>query len=107
MRGEERKMEERVHAPMTPGRYLELEFLEPLEMSAYALAKALKVDAPRVYQIVAGKRAITADTALRLARLFGTSEQYWINLQSRYDLEKAKMEGGEKIESEVRPLAMA
>lgn len=96
---------ERVHEPMTPGRFLELEFLEPLELTPYALAKAIGVDPPRVYKIVAGKRDITADTALRLARYFGTSAQYWMNLQNRYDLEIAKMEVGDSIEREVRPNA--
>ncbi|MBA2535152.1 MAG: HigA family addiction module antidote protein [Rubrobacter sp.] len=99
--------EERTYAPMTPGRFLELEFLEPLEMSAYALAKAIGVDAPRVYKIVSGERAISANTALRLARCFGTSAQYWLNLQSRYDLQMAEWKEGERIEREVRPLAMA
>lgn len=97
--------EERAHAPMTPGRFLHLEFLEPLNLSKYALAKAIKVDPPRIYDIVAGKRNITADTALRLAQYFGTSAQYWMNLQDRYDLETAKMESGSIIEKEVVPMA--
>ncbi len=79
--------EERVYPPMTPGRFLELEFLEPLGITSYALAKAIGVDPPRMYKIVAGERAVTADTALRLARYFGTSPQYWLNLQGHYDLE--------------------
>jgi antitoxin HigA-1 len=99
--------EERVHPPMTPGRFLEMEFLEPLDITPYALAKAIGVDAPRVYKIVAGERAITADTALRLARFFGTSAQYWLNLQNRYDLELAEEQAGNIIEKEVRPLAAA
>lgn len=99
--------EERVYAPMTPGRFLEMEFLEPLGLTPYALAKAIGVDPPRIYKIVAGKRDITADTALRLARYFGTSAQYWMNLQDRYELEMAEAEAGEIIEKEVRPRATA
>ena len=94
----------REYETMTPGRFLQMEFLEPMEMTPYALAKALGVDPPRVYQILAGKREITADTAARLARLFGTSARYWLNLQNRYDLAKVEDESGEKIEREVRPL---
>jgi addiction module HigA family antidote len=99
--------EDRVFPPMTPGRFLEMEFLEPLDLSAYALAKAIGVDPPRIYKIVAGERGITADTALRLARFFGTSPQYWMNLQNRYDLEVAEQETGKEIADEVRPLATA
>ena len=97
--------EKRVRPPMHAGRVLELEFLEPLEMTPYQLAKSLGVPAPRVYDLVRGKRGISADTALRLARYFGTSAQFWMNLQNRYDLEVAKDSSGERIEREVRPLA--
>lgn len=97
--------EERVHAPMTPGRFLELEFLEPLGITSYALAKAIGVDPPRMYKIVSGERSITADTALRLARYFGTSPHYWLNLQTHYDLEVEEDRIGESIEKEVQPLA--
>lgn len=97
-------MEERVYPPMHPGRVLELEFMEPLGMTRYGLAKAIGVDAPRVYEIVRGKRAITADTALRLARYFGTSPEFWLNLQSHYDLEVEEDRIGESIEREVTPL---
>lgn len=97
--------EERIYPPMTPGRFLELEFLEPLGITSYALAKAIGVDPPRMYKIVAGERAITADTALRLARYFGTSPQYWLNLQTHYDLEVEEDRVGDSIEKEVRPLA--
>ena len=86
---------------------MELEFLEPLKMTPYALAKAIGVDPPRIYKIVSGEREITADTALRLARFFGTSAQYWLNLQNHYDLERAEERDGEKIEKEVKPLALA
>ncbi len=95
--------EGRVYPPMHPGRFLELEFLEPLGITPYALAKAIGVDPPRVYKIVAGERGITADTALRLARYFGTSAQYWLNFQTHYDLEIAEDEVGAEI-GHIRPL---
>lgn len=95
--------EERVYPPMHPGRFLELEFLEPLGITPYALAKAIEVDPPRVYKIVAGERGITADTALRFARYFGTSARYWLNLQTHYDLEVAEDEVGAEVEH-IRPL---
>jgi addiction module HigA family antidote len=97
--------EERAYSPMHPGRVLELEFMEPLEISAYKLAKDLGVDPPRVYEIVRGKRAISADTALRLARYFGTSAEFWLNLQSHYDLEVEEDRSGEAIEREIQPIA--
>lgn len=95
--------EKRVFPPIHPGRVLELEFLEPLEMSAYELAKGVGVDPPRIYKIVKGERGITGDTALRLARYFGTSPEFWINLQARHDLEMARYEAEERIEEEVKP----
>ena len=104
---EEIRREERIYPPMHPGRVLELEFLEPLEMTPYGLAKAIGVSAPRAYDVVRGKRAITAETALRLARYFGTSAQFWLNLQTRYDLEVEEDRSGEAIEKEVEPIARA
>jgi addiction module HigA family antidote len=98
--------EERVYPPMHPGRVLALEFLEPLEITPYALAKAISVDPPRVYEIVRGRRAITADTALRLARYFGTSPEFWLNLQSHYDLEVEEDRAGESV-AKIQPLAHA
>lgn len=95
--------ENRVYPPMHPGHFLEIEFLEPLGITSYALAKAIGVDPPRVYKIVAGERGITADTALRLARYFGTSPQYWLNLQTHYDLEIAEDEVGAEVE-DIQPL---
>ncbi len=80
---------------------MQLQFLQPAGMTAYGLAKAIGVDPPRIYKIVAGEREITADTAVRLARLFGTSAQYWLNLQNRYDLEMVE----ETVGEEIRPLA--
>jgi addiction module HigA family antidote len=97
---------ERIYRPMHPGRVLELEFLEPLEITPYALAKAIGVDPPRVYEIVRGRRAITADTALRLARYFGTAPEFWLNLQSHYDLEVEEARAGESV-AKIQPLAHA
>ncbi len=99
--------EERVRPPVHPGRVLEQEFLESLEMTAYQLAKAIGVMPPRVYKIVHGERSVSADTALRLGRYFGTGPEFWINLQSHYDLEVARDRAGEKIEREIMPLSKA
>jgi addiction module HigA family antidote len=97
---------ERVYPPMHPGRVLELEFLKPLQITPYRLAKDISVDAPRVYDIVRGQRSISADTALRFARYFGTSAEFWLNLQSHYDLEVEQDRAGESI-SKIQPLAHA
>lgn len=91
--------------PIHPGEVLQEEFLEPLAMTPYKLAQAIGVPAPRVYGVVAGKRGISTDTALRLSRFFGTSERFWLNLQVRYDLEIEKDRNGEIIERDVQPLA--
>ena len=93
--------------PIHPGEILREEFLKPLGMSAHALALELKVPAPRVNEIVRERRAITSDTALRLARYFGTTPQFWLNLQTSYDLRVAEREVGSKIAKEVhsRPAA--
>ena len=88
-------------APIHPGEILLEEFLEPLEVSQYRLAKDISVPARRINEIVHGQRAITADTALRLARYFGTSERFWLNLQTRYDLEIEKDRLGNRLEREV------
>src|SRR5438552_19070533 len=88
-----------------PGEMLSEEFLKPLGMSVNALALALRVPATRVGAIVKGERSVTADTALRLARFFGTSPEFWINLQAMHDLTKARMESGEAIARDVRPRA--
>ncbi len=81
-----------------PGEILREEFLKPMGLSVYKLAKEIHVPAPRVNDIVLEKRSITADTALRLARFFGTSEQFWMNLQSSYDVRKTKSELGRQLE---------
>ncbi len=92
-------------APVHPGDILRTEFLEPMGMSVYALAKAIKVTRSRVNDIALGRRAISADTALRLACYFGTTPEFWVNLQSRHDLEIAKHNDGNRIKTEVPPHA--
>jgi len=85
-----------------PGEILREEFLKPLRLTTYALAKAIHVPLPRVHDIVLQKRGISSDTALRLARFFGTTEQFWMNLQASYDLRKTKAEIGKKLDK-IRP----
>ena len=91
--------------PVHPGEILWEEFLKPLNVTQYRLAKDINVPARRINEIVRGKRAITADTALRLARYFGLSERFWLNLQARYDIEieKDRLEG--RLEDEVKIFA--
>ena len=89
--------ESRAYPPITPGEILLAEFLEPLGISQYKLAKDLGVPLPRINSIVRKGRTITADTALRLGRYFGNSAEFWLNLQSHYDLEVAEEERGEDI----------
>ncbi len=88
-----------------PGEVLAEEFLKPLGLSVNALAMALRVPATRIGAIVKGERAVTADTALRLARFFGTSPEFWVNLQAMHDLTKARLENGVTIERDVQPRA--
>jgi addiction module HigA family antidote len=88
-------------APIHPGEILLEEFLEPMGISQYRLAKDITVPPRRINEVVHGKRAISADTALRLSRYFGTSERFWLNLQSRFDLETEKDRLGERLEKEV------
>jgi addiction module HigA family antidote len=88
-----------------PGEVLCEEFLTPLRMSVNALALALRVPATRIGAIVKGERSVTADTALRLARFFGTSAEFWVNLQAMHDLTKTRLENGMAIERDVRPRA--
>ena len=94
---------ERIH----PGEILLEEFLKPMGISQYQLAHDIRVDPRRINEIVRGQRAITADTALRLSRYFGTSERFWLNLQIRYDLEVQKAELGDRLEQGVKKLAQA
>lgn len=91
-------------APVHPGEILLEEYLHPLGLSQYRLAKDISVPPRRVNEIVHGIRAITADTALRLSRYFGTSERFWMNLQVRYDLEIEKDRLAGRLESEVQVL---
>jgi addiction module HigA family antidote len=94
-------MPRRAHPPIHPGEILEKEFLEPLELTQYRLAKEISVPARRINEIVHGTRAISADTALRLARYFGTSDEFWLNLQMRYDLEVERDRLGPRLRKEV------
>lgn len=88
-------------APVHPGEVLLQEFLEPLEMTQYRLAKSLKVPARRINEIVHGTRAVSADTALRLARFFGTSDRFWLNLQAAYELDVERDRLGARLAREV------
>lgn len=90
-------------APIHPGEILRTEFLDELGISPYSLAKNTGIDKGNLSRIINGKSAISADTALRLGRFFGTSPDSWMNLQCRYDLEVAKDRGLRRIEREVRP----
>jgi len=90
-------------SPIHPGEVLRSEFLDELGVTPYALAKNTGIDKGNLSRIINGKSAITADTALRLGRFFGTSPDSWMNLQVRYDLEVAKDRGLKKIERDVRP----
>ena len=91
--------------PIHPGEVLQEEFLGPLGLSQYRLAKDTSVPPRRINEIVRGTRAITADTALRLGRYFGTSERFWLNLQAHYDLEVEKDGLGDRLSREVKVLA--
>ena len=91
-------------APVHPGRFL-TELLQELSITQTQLARAIGVSAMRVSHVVNGKRPVTAEMALRLLRFFGQTPQYWLNLQSRYDLDCAQDVMGSRIKSEVRPLA--
>ncbi len=94
-------------APIHPGEILQEEFLGPLGISQYRVAKEMSVPPRRINEIVRGTRAITADTALRLSRYFGTSERFWLNLQMRYDLEIEKDRLGDRLGREVTALGHA
>ena len=89
--------------PVHPGEILRDEFLEPLGISVYRLAQEIKVSRPRLNDIVLGRRGVTTDTALRLGRYFGTTPHFWINLQTRYDLEVAERTLRQRVEREVEP----
>jgi addiction module HigA family antidote len=100
-------MSTRKLTPIHPGEVLQADFLEPLELSQYRLAQDLSVPPRRINEIVHGKRAISADTALRLARYFGTTDRFWLNLQARFDLEVQRDVLGARLAKEVRVLDRA
>ena len=95
----------RKQTPVHPGEILLKDFLEPLEITQYRLAKDIKIDPRRISLIIQGKRAITANTALRLARYFGNSPQFWLGLQLDYDLDCEQDKIDKKLEKEVQPRA--
>ena len=95
-------MRKKMLAPIHPGEILFEEFLKPLGISQYKLAKDINVPARRINEIVHGNRSISADTALRLSRYFNLSERFWLNLQARYDLEVEKDKLHDRIETEVK-----
>lgn len=92
--------------PVHPGEILLEEFLKPLNISQYKLAKDISVPPRRINEIIHGKRSISANTALRLSRYFGLTERFWLNLQSRYDIEVEKDKLNNRIEEEVKVLAL-
>ena len=98
-------MEKKVMTPIHPGEILLKEYLEPMGITQYRLSKDISVVPRRVNEIVHGKRAITADTALRLSKYFGTSERFWMNLQIRYDIELQKDLLGDRLEKEIVTIA--
>lgn len=100
-------MANRKLAPIHPGEILLNDFLEPIGISQYRVAHDISVPPRRINEIVHGTRAITADTALRLARYFGTTDRFWLNLQTRFDLEEQKDILGDRLEKEVIVLAKA
>lgn len=100
-------MTNRKLAPIHPGEILLNDFLEPMGISQYRIAHDISVPPRRINEIVHGTRAITADTALRLSRYFGTTDRFWLNLQTRFDLEEQKDILGDRLEKEVIVLAKA
>ena len=100
-------MSRRKLIPIHPGEVLQADFLEPFALSQYRLAQDLSVPPRRINEIVHGKRAISADTALRLARYFGTTDRFWLNLQARFDLEVQRDVLGTRLAKEVRVLDRA
>ena len=100
-------MPKRAFPPIHPGEILLEEFLKPMGISQYRLAKDISVDPRRINEIVLGKRAITADTALRLSRYFGMTDPFWLNLQSHYDLEVEKDRLSSRLRREVRVFSAA
>jgi antitoxin HigA-1 len=100
-------MKKKKFSPVHPGEILLKEFLIPFTVSQYRLAKEIHVPARRINEIVHGTRTVTADTALRLSRYFGTSPQFWLNLQSHYDLALEEDKIGDRLDREIHALAIA
>lgn len=92
-------------SPIHPGEILLTEFLEPMALSQYRVAKDIDVPPRRINEIVLGKRGITADTALRLAEYFQVSPEFWLNIQNRYDMDKARLALGKKLATFIKPCA--
>jgi len=92
--------------PEHPGQVLQRDFLEPFGLSQTRLSIALHVSSRRINEIVLGKRAITADTALRLSKCLGTQPEFWMNLQTAYELAQARQALGERLEQEIRPISL-
>jgi len=93
--------------PVHPGEILREEFMLPMGLTSYRIAKDIGVPLPRIHDIVKGKRGISADTALRLGRYFGTTPDIWVNIQARYDLDIAEDRLGERLNTEVKKLQLA
>lgn len=89
--------------PISPGEILQEEFLNPLNITAYRLAKEIRIPQSRISDILSGKRGITADTAMRFAMYFGTTPQFWLNIQNQYDLDMLKVSGKIVNMSDIRP----
>jgi addiction module HigA family antidote len=100
-------MTKRDFPPIHPGEILITEFLEPMGITQYRLAKDIGVTARRINKIVHGRRSITADTALRLGRFFGMEAQFWLNLQTHYDMEVAQEALADRLDTEVHPFSHA
>jgi addiction module HigA family antidote len=100
-------MTKRSFPPIHPGKILVTEFLEPMGITQYRLAKDIGVTARRINEIVHGRRSITADTALRLGRFFGMEAQFWLNLQTHYDMEVAQEALADRLDTEVHPFSHA
>lgn len=96
-------MKSKLLANITPGEILDEEFLKPLSITQYRLAKDISVPPRRINEIVKGQRAITADTALRLGRFFGTTPEFWLNLQTHFDLEQEEERLAGRLDKEVKP----
>jgi len=106
-RGLSLSMKSKLLSNITPGEILEEEFLKPMGITQYRLAKDISVPPRRINEIIKGKRAITADTALRLGKYFGVAAQFWLNLQTHYDLEQEEARLKSRLETEVKIAAAA